>query len=183
MDGVYLTIPFHWLLQPLDEDSALRDLEQSAIRNVPTKKRQFSTDEVQITGMKISPFQGAGTMLFRGTARNAGRTYSPLILFNDVVYGEASPSNVTFKATDGKDYNIQPIDPNKNTCQVRCNCLDFYYRFATWNFDDGSLYGKKPQPYVKTTERPPVNPAQAPGLCKHLMKMGDHLHQLKLLSA
>lgn len=89
---------------------------------------------------------------------------------------------VTFKASDGKDYHIQPIDLSDNIVRVRCDCLDFYFRFAPWDFSNDDLFGPKPKPYVrKTTHYPPVNPTRSPGICKHVMKLVLALRDKNLL--
>lgn len=89
---------------------------------------------------------------------------------------------VTLKASDGKDYHIQPIDLSDNIVRVRCDCLDFYFRFAPWDFSNDDLFGPKPKPYVrKTTHYPPVNPTRSPGICKHVMKLVLALRDKNLL--
>ena len=81
-------------------------------------------------------------------------------------------NTVTFKATTGEDVNIVPINLNDNIVRVRCDCLDFYYRFAPWNFSNDDIYGPKPKPYVRRTNtHPPANPSRSPGICKHVMKL------------
>jgi len=181
MNGIHITVPFDLFIL-LDEKSSLVDLERGAIDNLPTKKRQYATDPIQLTGLKITPFIGTKALLFRGDAVSDGKNYTPIIMFNNVQFEEEdTPTNLTFMASDNEEYNIQVIPAKENFCQVRCNCMDFYYRFALWNFNDGSLYGRKPKPYQKTTDRPPVNPKKSPGLCKHLMKMGQLLYQTKMI--
>ena len=83
------------------------------------------------------------------------------------------PQNVlTIKATSGDDFQMEPIDLSRNIVRVRCDCLDFYFRFAPWDFSNNDLFGPKPKPYVrKTTTRPSVNPTRSPGVCKHIMKL------------
>lgn len=81
---------------------------------------------------------------------------------------------VTIKATTGEDVNLVPINLNDNVVRVRCDCLDFYYRFAPWNFSNDDIYGPKPKPYVrKTNHYPPANPSRSPGICKHVMKLAQ----------
>lgn len=85
---------------------------------------------------------------------------------------------VTFKATTGEDVSIQPINLNDNIVRVRCDCLDFYFRFAPWNFSNDDIYGPKPKPYVrKTNHYPPANPTRSPGICKHVMKLSQAVQE------
>ena len=113
---------------------------------------------------------------------DGGKTYDAAIMFDKVDYeDEDTNANITFTASDGEEYHINKLKARGNEVKVKCTCMDFYYRFALWNFNDGSLYGKKPPPYRKTTDRPPVNPQRTPGLCKHLMKLATALHQSNML--
>ena len=64
---------------------------------------------------------------------------------------------------------MQAIILAKNTLRCHCNCLDFYWRFASFNAKDKSLIGKAPKPYKPVSNRGPVNPKKVPGVCKHLL--------------
>ena len=91
-------------------------------------------------------------------------------------------NTVTFKATTGEDVTIQPINLNDNIVRVRCDCLDFYYRFAPWNFSNDDIYGPKPKPYVRRTNtHPPANPTRSPGICKHVMKLTQSIQEAGLV--
>jgi hypothetical protein len=83
-------------------------------------------------------------------------------------------NTVRIKATTGEEVTIVPINLRDNIVRVRCDCLDFYYRFAPWNFSNDDIYGPKPKPYVrKTNHYPPANPSRSPGICKHVMKLAQ----------
>jgi hypothetical protein len=64
---------------------------------------------------------------------------------------------------------MKPVEEGKTKVKVRCDCSDFRWRFAYYNAKHGALYGVAPPPYVKKSDRPPVNPRELPGMCKHLM--------------
>jgi hypothetical protein len=86
-------------------------------------------------------------------------------------------------ASDGQDYHVQPLQLAGHNVKVRCNCMDFYFRFANYNAQDKSLVGKPPPLYRrKTTTRPPVNPGQVPGMCKHLLKLVQTLQGAGLVA-
>lgn len=166
------------------DESSLVDLEQSAVRGFPaTTKRQHLTGPIHMTGLEITPYVPSKQLRCEAKMQNGGNTYNCVIQFDGVTFeDEDMPTNVTFTATDGEDYNIIPANARNNDVLVRCNCLDFYYRFAVYNQNDGSLYGNPTPPYQrKTNNRPPANPGKVPGLCKHLMKFADFLHQTKIV--
>lgn len=180
MSDTYIQFPsFNYFLaetQILTELS-IDQLDRSAVGAFPgTSKRQHVKGPVQINKMQLVPFTKNGQLLVRGTATNGGRTYNPSIVFDNVTFEpEDTGTNVTFTGADNADYHIQPIDSNSAPAKVRCDCMDFYWRFAMWNYNADSLNDQPPPPYQKKTNRPPVNPRKAPGLCKHLMRLADKL--------
>lgn len=166
------------------EEMTLVDLEKSIVTGFPaTTKRQHATDPVQIVQLKLNPYTHTTDLLAEAVANSGGRKYDTKVLFLDVTYeDEDTNNNITFVATDGDNYHIVPISLSTCNVKVRCNCLDFYYRFANWNGRDEALYGNPPPPYRrKTQNRPPVNPDQVPGLCKHVIKTVQSLREAGLV--
>lgn len=159
-------------------EMTLYQLDRSTV-NTFGPEREVRANRVQIEKVAFTPAQGRlGTELnvtanIRGTT---GNRYVSTIVFQKVKTEEADgPTNVTVKATTGNDVHLQNVSLNSSNVQVRCTCLDFYFRFALWNLKHKSLHGDPPDPYVKTTDRPPVNPQQKPGVCKHLYKLIQNL--------
>lgn len=169
------------ILQQLDEDSTVNRLRgniQSAFPN--TRKRQHATNEVTIDKVEYIPYLGTKFLHVRSTANGQ---YRQALQFVRVTFDKQdTPENITFVATDGQDYHVQPISLAAHNVKVRCNCLDFHFRFATWNFSDNSIVGPAPKPYRRVTNtRPPANPDHVPGLCKHLLKLIDELRQAQIV--
>ena len=167
-----------WLVE-----SSLSDLEQSAIEAFPTtSKRQFATQPIKITSIRWIPYVGMRTLYVRGMAQSEGREYNPVILFTDVKYHpELSPGLVEIVATDGSQHILEKLSAADTDVRVSCNCPDFKWRFRYYNFVDHSLQGPKGKKYDAEGNRPPANPTESPGLCKHLMKFSSVLHQANLL--
>lgn len=169
------------------EETPMQGLEQKAIQNFPrTKKRQHATDEVRIMQQKYVALPNEKKLrveaTMRGSSSGKSKTYTAVVQFDDVVFeDEDTPSNKTFVASDGEEYHIRPLSARNTDVHVKCDCLDFYWRFALWNFNDDSLYGKKPKPYHKKTNRPPVNPHKVAGVCKHIMKFATALRASTLV--
>lgn len=172
------------ILQLLVEDSTPQELERNIKIGFPeTKKRQHVTQPVKIAQIKYTPYPKEGELRVSAVATNGQNQYTPVILFNEVIFEpEDTAINTTFLASNNEEYNVKKIHLKGNTVKLRCNCLDFYHRFATWNFNDDSLYGPKPPPYPrKTNTRPPVNPMKVPGICKHLLKLIKTLRSLNIV--
>ena len=171
------------LLTYLEELSTYAQLQQNTQRAFPQTPRQQNAGTVQIANMKLQPFGPTNDLQCVAEARNEGKTYNPKIMFLQVEYeDEDTQQNVTFTGSDGQEYHIQPINLNGSNCKVACTCLDFYWRFASFNYNDQSLIGQKPPPYQKRSEtRGPANPAQVPGVCKHIIKTVENLRQTGLV--
>ena len=138
-------------------------------------ERQVRSNRIQVNQIQFTPVQAAGNTQLNVVAKIRGTTgnpYESTIVFKRVKLEDQDlPTNITVKSTGGQDLHINAASLNSTDVQVRCTCLDFYYRFALWNHRKKSLYGDPPDPYVKTTNRPPVNPTQKPGVCKHIYKL------------
>lgn len=79
-----------------------------------------------------------------------------------------------------KDFNIEKVN-DTNNCKVRCTCKDFMWTFNYYNKKEKSLRGSVREPYTKKTSRPPRNPGEVPGLCKHLLALYIKLEHIGLV--
>ena len=156
----------------------LQRLEKSTVDTFPdTKQRQHKTNTVNVVNIKYLPYQQSGVLKIQGLVTSGGNRYHCSLSFSGVYYEPTDQADlVTFTGADNKDYHIHPIDETINDVQVSCTCMDFYYRFAQPDYQNKALDGNPPPTYVKKTNKEPVNPDNAPGICKHLMKMKDQLH-------
>ena len=172
------------ILQQLDEDSTATQLRTNIVNSFPTtKKRHNATNEVNITNIQYIPYLGTKMLHIKSTTQSNGHNYHQSMQFMRVSFEKVNTaSNVSFTGSDGQEYHVQPIILTNHNVKVRCNCLDFYYRFAAWNFSDNSIVGRAPIPYHrKTTTRPEVNPDHVPGMCKHLLKVVDRMRSEGLI--
>lgn len=158
----------------------IEDTFQRLHNNVKSKfdtPRDEKSRRVQVFTTAYIPSLQNNALEVRAKTKTDKASYDTVISFDEVEYVDGEDSQaVSIKSTDNTDYNMIPIDQNKNV-MVNCTCLDFYYRFAVWNDQSDSLLGKSPDPYVKrgTSKRMPVNPTKTPGVCKHLISLFDHI--------
>jgi len=158
--------------------------------NFDSRKRQFSTQPLIVTEIKITPYKGTKSLLVRGIVNSdSGKQYQTIIMFTRIKYvddiddvNDIDADTVDFTANNGEEYKIERINLNTNDVKVRCECLDFRWRFADYNAANKDLYGRKPPPYVKKTNRGPVNPNKVPGVCKHLIKTFEVLMESDLVT-
>lgn len=172
------------LLQALDEDATYDQLYTGIQKGFPdTKKRQHATNEVNVVQIKFVPVSNG--LQVGAVSRSHGHNYAQSIIFTDVIYQGMAGDEATgtFMGTDGKQHTIQPITLETKRVKVNCNCLDFYHRFAQFNFSNDALSGAKPPLYQrKTDNRPPVNPMKVPGMCKHIIKVIEKMRSYGLIS-
>lgn len=171
-------------LKYLEEDATYPQLYTNIQRGFPeTKKRQHIANEINVMKVQYVPIQGNNVLQVNATTTGNGRQYTPAVQFTNVEYKqEETPTSATFKGSDNVDHTIERIDLQSNNVKVRCNCLDFHFRFSWQNYSDNSLVGNPPPLYRrKTTTRPPANPMEVPGLCKHLIRLFDMLKRYGLV--
>lgn len=151
------------------------DLE-ARTRNTMGPERTEKSGQVQLNNLTYIPMANNALLkIGSNTTSNNGHDYWTTLVFDNVNYLEAEePNAFSFTGSDNTEYFIQRVPVNTNV-KVNCSCLDFHYRFAVWNNKFRALDGQPPPPYVKKTQRPPVNPTQSPGVCKHIMKMMNDL--------
>ena len=155
-------------------EASVSDLYHSTVAAFPrTTKRQHSTDSVKIIELKWTPFLGINTLLVRSVAQNEGREYNPLILFKNIQYKEGGELELVI---ENRTYLFDRISKTDDDILVRCNCKDFKFRFAYYDkLWDNCLYGSVPPRYISQGLRPPANPQEMPGMCKHLIVLSNVL--------
>lgn len=163
-------------------EAPLQQLYNSTQREFGTKRSE-NAPKIRIKSYEYIPSVNDSILQVRfGFSSPSNSVYTSIIVFENVQFlDEPTPTSKVIETVDGTEYNIEPLNYNQLNAKVRCGCLDFYYRFATWNARDNSLYGDAPPPYVPKTDRQPVNPNKVAGLCKHLMQGVDFLRKQQIL--
>lgn len=69
----------------------------------------------------------------------------------------------------------QEIDISKTPSKVRCSCPYYRFHYSAANDDKDFLFGKEFPTYIKKTDRPPSNPNENVGMCKHIIHFISHL--------
>lgn len=145
--------------------------------------RAFNGGKVRVNSFEVIPAVGNNQVQFNFKTASTGETYDTTLVFDGVTFvNEPSQTSVQVKGVDGTEYNLEPLSHGQTEVRVRCTCLDFYYRFASFNKASNSLYGDAPKPYIKKTNRAPVNPNKVSGNCKHIMGAIDYIGNLNLIN-
>lgn len=165
----------------LFEDLTVPQLQQSIQTGFPnTRKRQNATDEVRVDKTVFIPMEANNILQVKAeTSSNNGNTHQQNIHFKNVKF---NAGNAKFVGNDGQEHSIQALPLRITTVGVNCDCEDYQWRFATFNLNNKCHIGPVPPAYVrKTTTRPPANPSNVPGLCKHLLRVVQDLRQKGLV--
>lgn len=159
------------------------ELERNTYTFVPkTKKRQHAKTGIQIKSVSYVPYSESGEFEVKSSCASSGNTYNMTMMFKDVDYLDDGDSGGVPITTSGSDsVTISPLSVNKNDVKVRCDCLDFKWRFAYHNNKHSALYGDPPEPYTKKTNRPPNNPFGVSAVCKHILVLYDYLSNLGII--
>lgn len=155
------------------DESTYNTLLAKTVASFPTTNRDATSSAVAVTSIGYIAHPSNGSLEVKA-ATSGSQPYTQHVMFDRVQFAPNS-SAISVNGLDGSNITIQPIQSTKAQVRVACSCLDFHYRFAVWNYNDGSLIGDKPPLYQRKTDRPPVNPTQTPGLCKHLIRVVDRL--------
>lgn len=169
------------IIQFLAEDSTFNQLLGNIETNFDTTKRQHDVNSAVVGAIKYVPYVQDRILQVNSDVRGTSGNYHVVVQFLNVNFQPTPENGVSFTAVDGTQYTVQPISLEATNVKVNCSCMDFYFRFAMWNFNNDSLAGAMPQPYQrKTTTRPPVNPSRVPGVCKHIIATFDKVDQIGL---
>lgn len=157
-------------------------LETSAMKQLTSNTRVYFGDgrdqrskRVQSANIQFIPAVSDGILTVKAKTRSETNQYETVIQFNKVSYVPADRQFAVPIEIPGQEVYIMPLKALGNDVHVHCTCMDFYWRFAMYNNKNDSLLGEPPAPYVKKTNRKPVNPDQIPGACKHLTALADML--------
>lgn len=103
------------------------------------------------------------------------------IIFQDIDFKDEKSDEYNVAITDksGEIYYIKPIHASSTNVNVRCSCPDFTYTFAWYVKEqlNALAYGKLKKYKRKTTTRPPRNPHNIAGACKHIIALTNALSQ------
>ncbi|QPB08509.1 SWIM-type zinc finger protein [Vibrio phage Va2] len=110
----------------------------------------------------------------RGTKLWQQRLHFPSVRISEV---PAPGFEIPIKDKKGYTFYCPRLTEN-TTVLLRCSCPDFRFTFMYPDYDKKSLQGRRIPYQRKTTTRPPRNPDDIPGVCKHLIAVFNKLTNL-----
>lgn len=150
------------------EEATLKDLADGTgrFRHSPSEYPQAKFVNID----KIVPSLGVRTLTFFGNIPSFTRreaAYNQTILFKNVKFADTQIDKNYVQIPDNEDIWYEKPKLDGNEVSVRCGCQDYRFRFMYANKLDRALFGNLIS-YTKKTDRPPLNPDNIPGLCKHI---------------
>jgi len=148
------------LLQAVNYTASIRD-------------KQYSTGKVNTVDYRYLPREKQ--LYIQATNRSADKTrlYRTTIVFEGITNSDVPDKNHPIPYSSkgqGIELYLKTIMV-RDRIRTRCQCQDYYFMWEFWNKQNKALVGPH-KTYVRVSPpsgRPPVNPAEAPGLCKHLL--------------
>ena len=151
-------------------EASLSNLKNNVNREFG-RDRESRSNRIKVVNYEAIPSVSSKELLLKARIVGEEGNYQVSVRFINIGFANAlSPGYTEIKGLDGNTYFVRQVTLAQTTAKVKCSCLDFYWRFATWNHGKKALEGDPPPPYVKLTDRPPVNPNKVSGACKHIMK-------------
>lgn len=172
--------------QWLNEVSTIPQLDMKARSAFPTtKKRQNDVGSVNVLPQATyipNTQDGELTINTRTSSSRSGNIHVQRIILYKVQF--ANPGEGNAVQLPDTEAAVQPIKLTADTARVACDCMDFRFRFANNNNKDDSLAGNAPPAYqrVPGSNRPPANPTNLPGMCKHIMAAVRDLKQKRIVT-
>ena len=165
-------------LSELLEDVTIPQLNQYIRQGFPhTKKRQHATYEVKINKLQYEPILDQDVLrVVSSTRSDNGNEHNQMLELRGINFQSSNVGhNREIIDINGHPHSITPVPLNISTVGVRCDCEDYMMRFANFNIQQNCHLGPPPPRYVRTTDRPEVNPHHVPGMCKHIIRVVDDL--------
>lgn len=139
------------------------------------RKNQYAVGKVGAIDFKYLSREKQLYIQAQSVSSTGKGVYKTTIVFNRITSSdlpdEKHPLPYSGKEGAGAEVYIEQPTVNHDIL-LRCQCQDFYFMWALWDKNQKALIGPyKPYQRVPGSTRPPVNPTQTPGLCKHQLAL------------
>lgn len=143
----------------------LKELRDSALQHRPSFN---PVGRVEIHDATVN--SRSKQLSFKGLVLGS-KAYPILLVFNGIDFSDDPHPDYPLRIEQLKGIYIYAKHPSisKSSCQLRCQCPDFYF---TWQYYDKQVKALAGSPFKKytrkTTTYPERNPDHLPGYCKHI---------------
>lgn len=151
----------------------ISQLDKDTVNNFVGDRKERS-NEIKIRSLTYIPYVKNNKLLCVGQVIGKSSNYITKIAFSDVSFD----GDIIITTSSNEEQNIAPISLSNTNVEVKCNCLDFFQRLASYNKNVKALYGTDTPNYTGGTspeDKKKGNPNNSPGICKHVYALLDHL--------
>jgi len=134
----------------------------------------YANYQVRTFVTQASP--GTKQVMYKGTVQGEEMEYPVYVQFRQVEFSDEEKEGfVPYETKDRegnpimKYYKIPELDHNNVALKCQCSDFRFFWEFPLYRV--GSLIGSFRRYVRKTTTRPPKNPDNIVGYCKHLFSL------------
>lgn len=150
------------------------------------RTRQYRTGKVGAFDFRFLPKEKQLIISAQARASGGNRIYKTTIIFEGVSSTALADAKhkIPYSGHSGAGAELYLEQPTVDTrIRMRCQCDDYYFMWQYWNKGKKALVGphKNYVPVSPPSGRPPVNPSEAPGMCKHLLAMTKELMKNNLI--
>jgi len=148
------------------------------------RRQQYYAGRVNAVDYKFLPKEKQLYIQSQNISSDHSKLYRTQIVFEGIQSAESLDHihKIPFSSKGhGIDFYLSELNVNSRI-RTRCQCDDYYFMWSYWNSREKALLGPH-KPYVRVpgSNRPPVNPDESPGLCKHLLVLIKKLMKDKLI--
>lgn len=147
--------------------------------------RENQYESRNVSSPTITYNQKSHMLQFKATVKSfdGSTSYQIALTFKGINwnYTRTKEFNMQFTLPSGELVYLNR--PNKNThIMTRCSCPDYRFMWMWYNKPPKALIGPAiPYTRVPGSNRPPRNPGEVPGLCKHLLALVKRLISLRVI--
>lgn len=148
------------------------------------RSKQYKTGKVGALDFKYLLKEYQFYVTAQARSSDGSRIYKTQIVFKGIRANDIGSDEFPMPYSKNDKDTIYLNQPKVETnIMMRCQCPDYYFMFQYWNKKDKALVGPNKQyvPVSPPSGRPPVNPTESPGMCKHLLGMTKTLMENKIL--
>lgn len=149
------------------------------------RARQYSTGRVNTIDFKFLLRERQLYVQATNVSADKSRLYKTTIVFEgiDGVDNPDDKHTIPYSSKgQGVELYLKTLT-GYDRVRTRCQCQDYYFMWEYFNKQNKALVGphKKYIPVSPPSGRPPVNPTESPGLCKHLLVLIKKLMAEKVI--
>lgn len=150
------------------------------------RAQQYKAGKVGALDFKYLPREKQLYIHAQARSSSGHRIYKTSIVFDQLPHSDVQKHGFNLPySSHGQGAELFLQQPTSSTkCRLRCQCADYYFMWEYWNKQNKGLLGPH-KTYVRVSPpsgRPPVNPDESPGLCKHLLAMLKYLITNKIVA-